>query len=103
MKTSQLQGIQVEPGCIFLLHMCMIFLGHQAWVFMTKPDMALKRPCSSAGLIIATQKNPANSKPFRLNTGSQKPRAAQEQAKAAYLAVLLLLELLLHKRKTVRC
>jgi hypothetical protein len=55
---------------------------NQAWVIMTKPERSLKMQCSSAGLIIATAKKPANSKPFRLTAGSQKSRATQAQAQA---------------------
>ncbi len=51
---------------------------------------------------------PANSKSFRLSTGSQKSRATQAQTKhrhrlSAYPAVLLPLELLCHNRKAAKC
>ena len=68
-----------------------IFRGTRLGWYMAKPDRALKRPCARAGSIITAVKNPANSKPFRLNTGSQKSRAthAQAQAQAQAQAVCL--------------
>lgn len=88
-----------RPACVF-------FGGHQAWVFMTKPDRALKMQWSSAGLPETTAKTQL----YPSHSGWVLAHKRQEQhnhnhnhkyrLSAAYQAVLQLMILHSQARKS---